>query len=145
MNSQKTKTLICAFLAFLFADFALGTQANDCTLPFTGSYRAAIKRRQAGQPYQKYNNGKPINLNQWFRLTEHLGAQLGTRGSSIPKNQIIKNVEDIQITVRAYLLAVRFEKNVKPGDGKDNEFHIEIGETPQWKEPHAVVEGGPSK
>ena len=73
-------------------------------------------------------------------MTEQLGKQLGTSGSSVPKNQIIKNVEDIQITVRAYLLAVRFEKNAKPGDGKDNEFHIEIGETPQWKEPHAVVE-----
>ena len=44
------------------------------------------------------------------------------------------------MTLKAYLLAVRFEKNSAPGDGKDNEFHLEIGAAPQWKCPHAVVE-----
>src|SRR5207249_165833 len=43
-------------------------------------------------------------------------------------------------TLKAYLLAVRFEKNVKPGDGKDNEFHIEVGAKPQWEGPHVIVE-----
>jgi hypothetical protein len=146
MNSQNTKTLICAIFALLLTQVAF-CAPDDCTLPFAGSYRAAIKQRQAGLPYQKYNHGKPIDLNQWFKLTEQLGRQLGTRGSSIPKNQVIKNVEDMQVTLKAYLLAVRFEKNMKPGDGKDNEFHIEVGATPQWEGAHAVVEvttGNPS-
>jgi hypothetical protein len=79
-------------------------------------------------------------LNQWFQLTEQLGKQLGTSRSSVPQNQIIKNVEDIQVTLKAYLLAVRFEKNSASGDGKDNEFHLEVGAAPQWTCPHAVVE-----
>jgi hypothetical protein len=73
-------------------------------------------------------------------LTEQLGKKLGTSGSSVPKTQVIKNVEDIQVTLKAYLVAVRFEKNSEPGDGKDNEFHLEVGATPQWKGSHAVVE-----
>src|ERR1700730_3711156 len=112
MHPQKIKILTCAILAFLVADFTLATQPDDCALPFTGSYRAAIKQRQAGLPYQKYNNGQPIDLGQWFQLTERLGQQLGTSGSNVPKNQIIKNVEDIQVTLKGYLLAVRFEKNM---------------------------------
>src|SRR5947199_958010 len=121
MNPQKIKILVCAISAFLVADFTFGTQPDDCTLRFTGSYRAAIKQRQAGLPYQKYNKGQPINLNQWFKLTEQLGAQLGTSGRSVPKTQIIKGVEDIQVTLKGYLEAVRFEKNMRQGDGKDNE------------------------
>ena len=29
---------------------------------------------------------------------------------------------------------------MKPGDGKDNEFHIEIGARPQWGTSHVIVE-----
>lgn len=140
MNPQNLKTLIFAIVAFVFAGFAFAQQPDDCTLRFAGHYRAALKQRQAGLPYQEYNNGEPIDLNQWFRLTEKLSAQLGTSGSTVPQDQIIKNVEDIQVTLKGYLLAVRFEKNVSQGDGKDNEFHIEIGATPQWEGPHVVVE-----
>jgi hypothetical protein len=81
------------------------------------------------------------------KLTERQSGQLATTGSSVPKNQVIKNVEDMHVALKAYLLAVRFEKNMKPGDGKDNEFHIEVGATPQWEGPHVVVEvttGNPS-
>lgn len=139
MNSQNMKTVVCTLFATVLAQAAF-CAPDDCTLPFTGSYRATIKRRAANLPYPKYNNGNPIDLNQWFTLTEQLETHLGTKGSSVPKTQIIKGVEDIQIAVKAYLLAVRFEKNVKKGDGKDNEFHIEIGATPNWQEAHAVVE-----
>lgn len=139
MNFQITKFLVCTIFGLFFAD-VVRCAPDDCTLPFTGSYRAAIKQRQAGLPYQKDNNGQPIDLNQWFKLTEQLGTQLGIKGSSVPKDQIIKNVEDIQVILKGYLLAVRFEKNMSPGDGKDNEFHIEIGGTPQWQGPHVVVE-----
>lgn len=139
MKPHQIKALVWAIFAFFFADVAF-CAPDSCTLPFAGSYRAAIKKRRAGLPYQKYNNGKPIDLNQWFQLTEQLGKQLGTSGSGFPKTQIIKNVEDIQVTLKAHLVAVRFEKNSEPGDGKDNEFHLEVAATPQWKGPHAVVE-----
>jgi hypothetical protein len=79
------------------------------------------------------------------KLTERQSGQLATTGSSVPKNQVIKNVEDMHVALKAYLLAVRFEKNMKAGD--DNEFHIEVGATPQWEGPHEVVEvttGNPS-
>lgn len=71
---------------------------------------------------------------------QNLSQQFVASGSVIPKDQAIKNIEDIKVTVRCYLLAVRFEKNTKPHDGKDNEFHLEIGATPNWKGAHAVVE-----
>jgi hypothetical protein len=146
MNSQNTKTFVCTIFALLLAQGAF-CAPDDCTLRFTGKYRKAIKLRKAGLPYQRYNSGKAIDLDQWFALTEQLGAKLGNSRNSIPSNQIIKGVEDIQVTLKGYLLAVRFEKNLHPNDGKDNEFHIEIGATPQWQEPHVVVEattGNPS-
>jgi hypothetical protein len=139
MNSQQIKALLFVVFVFFFADVAF-CAPDSCTLPFAGSYRETIKKRSAGLSYQKYNNGKPIDLNQWFQLTEQLGKQLGTSRSSVPENQAIKNVEDIQVTLKAYLLAVRFEKNRQPGDGNDNEFHIEVGARPQWEGPHVIVE-----
>src|SRR6266487_3518496 len=99
MNSQNIKALVCTIFALFFADVAFCTP-DDCTLPFTGSYRAAIKLRKSGLAYQKYNHGKPINLNQWFQLTERLSQQLGTSRSSIPKDRVMKNVEDIRVTLK---------------------------------------------
>jgi hypothetical protein len=144
MNPQKLKVLVCVAFAFFLADVAFSAP-DSCALPFAGSYRATIKKRRAGLPYQTYNNGKPINLNQWFKLIEQFGQTLGTGRSSVPTKRIIKNVEDIQVTLKAYLLAVRFEKNTKPGDGKDNEFHIELGAKPQWQGPHVIVEATTGK
>jgi hypothetical protein len=144
MNPQQIKALVCAIVTCLIADVAF-CAADDCTLPFAGSYRKSIKLRKADLGYQKYNNGKPINLNQWFDLTKQLSQQLGTSRSSIPDTRVMKNVEDIQVTLKGYLLAVRFEKHSTPSDGKDNEFHIEVGETPKWKSPHIVVEAATGK
>src|SRR5438128_1172558 len=107
MNPQQIKALVWAIFAFFLADVAF-CAPDSCTLPFAGSYRATIKKRQAALAYQKYNNGKPITLNDWFKLTEQLGKQLGTSGSGFPQTQIIKNVEDIQVTLKAYLLGARF-------------------------------------
>lgn len=135
------RILAIAFTALFFAITARATtQPDDCTLRFTGSYRLAIKLRSPNQHYQKYNHGQPIDLTEWFALTNRLSQGLGTSGSSIPKDQVIKNVEDIQVKLRAFILAVRFERNTKPKDGKDNELHVELGGSPQWKTPHAIVE-----
>jgi hypothetical protein len=134
-------SLLFAILCLLFSEIASALpQADDCTLRFTGSYRATIKLRKSGLSYQRYNNGKPVTLNEWFKLTKRLSQGLGTSGSSIPKDQIIKNAEDIQVTLKGFLLLVGFERHRKKGDGKDNEFHIEIGATREWNGPHAIVE-----
>jgi hypothetical protein len=114
-------------------------------LSFTGSYRKTIKLRKPGLAYQEYNNGKPINLNQWFDLTKRLSQQLGTSRSSIPNKPSDKNVEGIQVTLKGYLLAVRFEKHTSQGDGKYNDFHIELGGTRNWQSPHIVVEAARRK
>lgn len=135
------KIFVSAFLALVFANTgAAQGKADDCTLPFTGSYRATIKLRKSGLAYQKYNNGKPISLDQWFQLTKGLSQGLGTSRSSIPNDKVIKNAEDIQVTLKGFLLLVGFERHRKKGDGKDNEFHIEVGRTAQWKGPHVIVE-----
>jgi hypothetical protein len=140
MSSSPSRRFYSFGALVLFCANCVLAGPDDCALPFTGSYRAAIKQRRAGLPYQKYNHSHPIDLAQWFTLTEQLGTKLGTKGSSIPRTQIIKGVEDIQVTLKGYLLAVRFEENQHPKDGKDNEFHIEIGATPQWQGPHVIVE-----
>src|SRR5437588_10398367 len=77
MNPHKIKALIWIAFAFFLADVAFSAP-DSCSLPFAGSYRATIKKRPEGLPYPKYNHGKPINLNQWFKLTEQFGKQLGT-------------------------------------------------------------------
>src|SRR5436190_12495421 len=83
MNPQKAIALVCVVFAFFLAHIAFSAP-DSCTLPFAGSYRATIKKRRAGLAYQKYNSGKHINLNDWFKLTEQLGKQLGTSGSGLP-------------------------------------------------------------
>jgi hypothetical protein len=132
---------VLIFASILIAQTVVtAKQPDDCTLRFTGSYRKAVKLRPANLPYQKFNNGNPITLDQWFELTQRLSQGLGTSRSSIPTTKVIKNVEDIEVTLKGFLLLVRFEKNSRPGDGKDNEFHVEIGSTPQWAGPHVIVE-----
>jgi hypothetical protein len=61
MNPQKIKAFIRAVFAFFFAHVAF-CAPDSCTLPSAGSHRATIKTRRATLAYQKYNNGKPINL-----------------------------------------------------------------------------------
>jgi hypothetical protein len=73
-------------------------------------------------------------------LTTQLSQDLGTGRSDIPTDHPIANRETIEVKLRCYLLAVRFEKHAAQGDGKDNEFHIEVGGTPAWEGRHVVVE-----
>ena len=133
---------VCAFTGICFCNEsgAATVRPDSCTLKFTGSYRSDVKLRKPGLNYTRYNNGKPITLNEWFHLTEKLSQDLGPTRKSISDSGITVGAEDIEVTLRAYLLAVRFERHSRPHDGLDNEFHVEVGAAPKWDEPHVIVE-----
>jgi hypothetical protein len=67
----------------------------------------------------------------------------GSVSKPVPAASAMDGVETVEVTVRAFLQAVRFEKHGKAKDGKDNDFHVEISGTSKWKSPHVIVEVPP--
>src|SRR5262245_5036010 len=115
----------------LAAMLAAITQAqafsNDCSLSFKGSYRKAVKNRKAadGTNYTNHNNGNAIKVADWFNLVCGFDPQL--KGKSITTStNVIDGIETTKVSLEGFLLGARFERNVHTGDGKDNDFHIEI-------------------
>lgn len=47
------------------------------------------------------------------------------------------------MTLEGFLLGAKFERNVHTGDGKDNDFHIEISDSKKWQSKHVIVEAPP--
>ena len=56
------------------------------------------------------------------------------------KTKAINGVETVKVTLEGFLLGAKFERNVHTGDGKDNDFHIEISDSKEWESKHVIVE-----
>lgn len=85
---------------------------------------------QAGMSYTRYNNGKPIDLAEWFSFTCGLSKSV----TATPEDKPIEGAENIELTLRGYVLAVKF---MRTGDG---DINVELGSTPAWDADHMVVE-----
>jgi len=64
------------------------------------------------------------------------------KGKKITTN-VIKGIETVKVTLEGFLLGAKFERNVHTGDGKDNDFHIEISDSKKWQSKHVIVEVPP--
>src|SRR5262249_13959560 len=138
---------ILSALALAMAMAAI-TQAqafsDDCSFSFTGSYRKAVKNRKAadGATYTSHNNGNAITVAKWFNLVCGFDPKL--RGNNITTStKVINDVETVKVALEGFLLGANFERNVRPRDGKDNDFHIEISDSRKWKSKHVIVEVPP--
>jgi hypothetical protein len=104
--------------------------------PPRGNSRKALKLRTAGEGknYTKYNRGKPITLDQWFKFTCGLDALVP---KDIPADKPIEGAETVRVTLRGYLLGTKFMR------GGDHDIHVELGASPDWDSDHVVVEMSP--
>jgi hypothetical protein len=86
--------------------------------------------------YKKYNNGKAIDLTQWFRLTCGLNSLVPAQP---PEDKPIAGGEDMIVTIRGYVQAVKFMR------GGDHDLHVELSEGPDWNSDHMVIELSPGR
>jgi hypothetical protein len=116
--------------------------SNDCSLQFAGSFRKAVKNRPAaaGATYTVHNDGQPITVADWFGLVCGFDPKLNQKNITTG-TPVLKDFET-KVTLEGFLLAARFEK-VNQGDGKDNDFHLEISDSKNWKSRHVIVEVPP--
>lgn len=118
--------------------------SNDCSLQFAGSYRKAVKNRpaSAGADYTVHNDGQPITVDDWFGLVCGFDPKL--RQTNVTTGTpVLQGFETTKVTLEGFLLGARFERKVHQGDGKDNDFHLEISDSQSWKSRHVIVEVPP--
>jgi len=56
---------------------------------------------------------------------------------------VLQDFETVKVTLEGFLLGAMFERKVKQGDGKDNDFHLEVSDSQNWKSRHVIVEVPP--
>jgi hypothetical protein len=106
---------------------------DDCSWENKSKARKSVKTRSAesGKSYDNYNDGKPITIGDWYKLTCSLDSKVPDQ---ISADSPIEGAETVRVTLRGYLLAARFER-----DG-DHDLHAEIGLDPEWDSDHVLLE-----
>jgi hypothetical protein len=109
---------------------------DDCSWENKSKVRKSVKARSAeiGKGYVNYNDGKPITIDDWYKLTCSLDSKVPDQ---IPADAPIEGAETVRVTLRGYLLAARFER-----DG-DHDLQAEIGVDPEWNSDHVLLELAP--
>jgi hypothetical protein len=109
---------------------------DDCSWENTSKARKLVKTRSAevGKSYINYNEGKPITIAEWYRLTCSLDAKVPDQ---IPAYAPIEGAETMRVIVRGYLLGAHFER-----DG-DHDMQAEIAAGPEWNTDHVLLELAP--
>jgi hypothetical protein len=128
------RALLCIIIGILGMGMPLaGQDETGCDSEFTGHDRAKAKNRppSTGAGYDVMGAPTPLTLDELFKLTCELNDQLDDVVSRTADT--IPGAETVKVTVRAYLLAVRWEKD-------DNDLHVQIGPEPKWTTGQLVVE-----
>jgi len=109
---------------------------DDCSWENKSKARKSVKTRSAeiGKSYVNYNDGKPITIAEWYKLTCSLDSKVPDQ---IPADAPIEGAETVRVTLRGYLLAARFER-----DG-DHDMQAEVGVGPEWNSDHVLLELAP--
>lgn len=117
---------------------------SGCDLSFAGRARRQVKLRTSadGSGYQRLNGGSPVTVAQWLTHTCSLDPRLPAR---VPAAEAMEGLETTEVTLEGFLVGVRFERHTRPGDGKDNDFHVEIAPSGEWQSEHVVVEVPPGE
>lgn len=135
IDVMKIIIFLFIFCAVLLA--ADGTRKpDDCSWENKSKARKLVKTRsaEAGKTYVNYNDGKPITIAGWYRLTCSLDAKVPDQ---IPADAPIEGAETMRVTVRGYLLGAHFER-----DG-DHDMQAEIAAGAEWDSPHVLLELAP--
>lgn len=141
-NSNRSKAVINQMIKLSFAAVALLMIAtpssaqrapDDCSWQSESKLRKAVKLRTTadGKSYTEYNQGRPITIDEWFKLTCGLDALVPQQ---IPVDRPIEGAETIRVTLRGYLLGVRFERD------DDHDIHVELAASSDWNTDHIVLE-----
>jgi hypothetical protein len=141
-NSNRSKAVINQLIKLSLAALALlviATPASaqrapdDCSWQSESKLRKAVKLRAAadGKGYTDYNQGRPISIDEWFKLTCGLDTLVP---HEIPADRPIEGAETIRVTVRGYLLGARFERD------DDHDIHVELAASSDWNTDHIVLE-----
>ena len=111
---------------------------DDCSWENKSKARKSVKSRSAesGKNYLNYNDGKPITIAEWYKLTCSLDAKVP---SQIPADSPIEGAETVRVTLRGYLLGAHFER-----DG-DHDIQAEIAAGPEWSSDHVLLELAPGE
>jgi hypothetical protein len=128
------RLLLCITIGLLGTGMPLaGQDKTGCDSHFTGHDRANAKNRppSAGEAYDVKGVPTLLTLDELFNLTCQLNARL--HGLVRRDADTIPGSETVKVTVSAYLLAVRWEKD-------DNDLHVQIGPEPKWTKGQIVVE-----
>jgi hypothetical protein len=128
---------IACVVALLFAMPALAVSPDDCSLQFLGSSRKHVKLRPPSLAAQYATMGtpeQPSNVDALFQFG--CDPELHLPGK-IPETEAI-DLEKRVVTLRAFVMAVRFEKFL---GFSDQDFHIELSDSRDWNASnHLVVE-----
>src|SRR5437867_9104644 len=98
-----------ALLVVLITLPALAQEAaDDCNNSFKGKDRKKVKLRTAanGATYQNFNNGNPIALDDWFKMTCSFDPNLPKK---VLGSKPIKGLETVKVTIRGFLLGAKYE------------------------------------
>jgi hypothetical protein len=132
---MKTIIFVLIFSAILLAADD-PRKPDDCSWENKSKARKLVKTRSAevGKNYINYNDGKPITIAEWYKLTCSLDAKVPDQ---IPADAPIEGAETMRVTVRGYLLGAHFER-----DG-DHDMQAEIAAGPEWDTDHVLLELAP--
>jgi hypothetical protein len=109
---------------------------DDCSWENKSKTRKSVKTRsvESGKNYINYNNGKPITIPEWYKLTCSLDPKVPAQ---IPSDEPIAGAETVRVTLRGYLLGAHFERE------GDHDMQAEIAAGPEWNSDHVLVELAP--
>jgi hypothetical protein len=109
---------------------------DDCSWENKSKARKFVKTRSAevGKSYINYNDGKPITIAEWYKLTCSLDAKVPEQ---IPADAAIEGAETMRVTLHGYLLGAHFERE------GDHDMQAEIAAGPEWNTDHVLLELAP--
>lgn len=110
-------------------DRGISVPPDDSSWAYAGSDRAAAKTRSA-KVVNAYKSVGPLTLPAFYKLVKALNSKVPDKAPL----DAMPGIEDVKVTVKAYMIAIRFER------GEDHDLHCQIAATPSGNDPQLIVE-----
>jgi hypothetical protein len=107
-------------------------EPDDCRWTSNAHDRNRIKNRAPiPDRYLMFNGGRPISIAKFYDVVCKLKAPAK---ADVPPNVPIQKLEEETMTVRGFLLAVKFER------GEDHDIHAQISDSANWNSDQLIIE-----